>query len=269
MDLFDIVYLYVIIFSGLGVYYGSSAPQWSKRKYTIVLSILGTLILFRLALNYFPKTELIFKNVDLYGYFYFYWLMPGIALLLTIAYFHMPRSRRAIYLGLGLVPFVFFFMTIFNSYTFDYNSLTAEKTKEGYYIQSTGFTCGPATGATVLKIFGIDLSEKELAIKGKTTPMTGMNEFLLKKILNDAFDENGKKLKAVVKSYDEVSEMDKKYPAIVTIKLNIFTAHWIIQLSEVDQSIKIYDPLKGIDLYSKEKMKGISRSHCIVFEDLK
>lgn len=206
--------------------------------------------------------------MDLYGYFYFYWLMPAIALLLTIAFFHMPRSRRAIYLGFGLIPFVFFFMTIYNSYTFDYNTLTPEKTKEGYYIQSTGFTCGPATGATVLKIFGIDLNEKDLAMQGKTTPMTGMNEFLLKKILNDALVAKSKKLKAVVKSYDSVNENDKKYPIIVTIKFNFFTAHWIIQLSETDQSIKIFDPLKGIDHYSKEKMKLISRSHCIVFEEI-
>lgn len=267
MDLFDVVYLYVVIFSGLGVYYGSSAPKWSKRKYIIVLGILVVLILFRLVLINFPKTELIFKNVNLYGYFYFYWLMPAIALLLTIAFFHMPRSRRALYLGLGLIPFILFFMTIYQAYAFDYETLHEDKTKEGYFLQSTGFTCGPATGATVLKIFGIDCNEKELAFKGKTTPMTGMNEFLLKNILNEIFTEKKINIKAVVKSYDSITDIDKKYPIIVTINYNFFAAHWIIHLSEVENSVKIFDPLKGIDFYSKEKMKEISKSHCIVFED--
>ncbi|PCJ62845.1 MAG: hypothetical protein COA79_01595 [Planctomycetota bacterium] len=268
MDYFLIAYIYVVVFSAYGIYYGSSAKSWSKRKYTVVLSIVGALILFRLMLNYVPKTELIFKDINLYGYFSFYWLMPPMALLLTIAYHHMPVSRRSIYLGFGCLPFVIFLMTVYKSYTYDFKELKSSMPKRSYCMQSTGFTCGPATGATVLSIFDIDSSEMELAIKGKTTSLTGMNEFLLKNILNEKFKEKNKKLKAVVKSYDAITEEDKKNPIIVTIKLNFLTAHWIVQLSENKKRIKCFDPLKGIKFYTSRKINSIARSHCIVFEKI-
>lgn len=118
----------------------------------------------------------------------------------------------------------------------DYSGLQQVCTGE-VCLQSTPSTCGPTSAATLLKLFGKNASEEELAHECFT--YRGGTEIWY---VARAFRKRGLTADFVIQPPDKISP---PAPAIAGVLLPGGAGHFVAILSEDDRDITIGDPLKG------------------------
>jgi hypothetical protein len=134
-------------------------------------------------------------------------------------------------------------------------NLSGRVDSDGVHIQTTGYTCGPAAMATLLGAYGINDSERNIALRTRCNSYSGTRSVDLVNYING---EYGYKLKAEYRSVDDVDSLkDVEGFLIAEVRATAFTDHFVAVMEIEDNSVTIADPSVGrfrttTETFSKE-----------------
>ncbi len=229
-----------------GVYLGK------KDKQTAIKWAIGCILIIgiKVFLQYNLDFEIQFLNFTFYSYFRQWWALAPALIILGIAVFqikrHWLRIVAEVFSGILLLVFIhFLYCQLFSKY----DMMKGVQNKKMCCMQSTGYSCGAAASATLLGQYNIVTSEKEMAEKCGTS-ILGTDEFSAYRGLKNKL--NGKN-NITLKNGTWIDLNKKNLPAMVVIKLTPVLGHWIVVLSNENNSLQIADPLRGNYKMSKNE----------------
>lgn len=113
---------------------------------------------------------------------------------------------------------------------------------DGVCMQSTSFTCGAASAATVLRAHGVpDAVEHECAYYSHTLPFRGVTDLGAARALRQKAP--GRKVEIRPTKISELK--DRPLPCMAPIKYSFWFDHMVVVLAVDEKGIWIGDPLKG------------------------
>ncbi len=165
-------------------------------------------------------------------------LIAGVIQAWTIGKGALLRALMPGLLMLGLfVPYMKPVVTPLDPTTF-----TADF-REGVCLQSTPSTCGPASVASILRMFGVNETEETLAREAHTSASGTENWYLARALRRRGF--------AVRFVVVEQSVVQLPFPSVAGVLLPGDFGHFISVLDETDTTYVIGDPMVGRVYVSK------------------
>ncbi|MEZ0229743.1 MAG: hypothetical protein ACAI25_14040, partial [Planctomycetota bacterium] len=216
-------------------------PKNRKLRYALtVASLLG--ICIKAAFVNFPRLELVFGG-DLYVYFERDFAIPfGVAFFAFIAEL-VPdeRSRRAV----KLMPAVLvFYLVAMNVWVFSTPTCYTKSDgiwRKGVCLQSTGYTCGAASVATLLRAKGMQVSEHDAARASCTIPDRGVTNHGAAKALR--YFLPGARVAIRLVPLEEIEKAPQ--PCLLPLKFNFFFDHMTVLMRvEGPDRFLVGDPLQ-------------------------
>lgn len=134
--------------------------------------------------------------------------------------------------------------------------------RDGVCLQSTGYTCAPASAVTVLRKLGFPADEGAIAIAARTGPFSGTQDDLLIEGLKGLYAKA--ELAFVLKSFTNITEMRAYLPLMAAIKYDFWTDHMVAVLEVTDKEVILGDPMQGRRVMSHEEFAEIWRSVGVV-----
>ena len=113
-------------------------------------------------------------------------------------------------------------------------------------LQSTPSTCGAASTATILKLFGADVTESELAAEAHSYAGGTEAWYLARAARSRGFDVNFE--------FNPGFSPEDGLPAVVGVRLG-YIGHFIAILGQERDKFVIGDPLHGRELLSREELE--------------
>lgn len=237
------------LFSILGVFLGTlfsklRTPYWA----------IGFLIALSLVLVYalaFHVPVLLFIPP-------FSWLLMGIkkfatlgfvaTLVLTTPLSRVPqaRNRKMILVLMGMVVF-YFSIWPFLAAMMDRKELSRLKTKldkDGICLQSTAYTCGPASAVTALQKLGLPAEEGQIGILSCTSDREGTPADMLAAGLEKEYGTHG--LTVICRAFGSISELKQAGLTLAVIKYSLLEDHWVTVLDVTPSEVIVGDPLSGL-----------------------
>ena len=120
----------------------------------------------------------------------------------------------------------------------DWNSFS-DRWSDGVCLQSSESSCGPASAATLLKLAGKQVSERQIAQESFTSRRGTENWYLIR-----AMRRHGLLVEYAI---NKPGYMDFSFPSIVGVRLGgkTGTGHFVAVLGKAGNSFVIGDPLEG------------------------
>jgi hypothetical protein len=137
------------------------------------------------------------------------------------------------------------------------NQLAALPTRldgDGVCLQSTKYTCGPASAVTALRRLGLDAQEAELALLARTSRVTGTPADVLASVIQERYGRNG--IEARYREFRDLAELKDAGLTLVVVKIGLLTDHWLTVLEVNDHEVVVADPLSGIERLPHERFLG-------------
>jgi hypothetical protein len=115
-------------------------------------------------------------------------------------------------------------------------------------LQSSESSCGPASAATVLKFFGMTVSEKQIAQEAFTSRRGTENWYLIRAIRRHGLVANY--------ALHKVGDTDFSFPSIIGVRLGdeSGSGHFITVLGKEGGDFLIGDPLGGLHVFSEAQV---------------
>jgi predicted double-glycine peptidase len=195
----------------------------------------------------------------------FSWMTMGIkkfaafgffaTMLLTTPLSRVPQKRNRALISFLMVVIVFF-MAIwpFIAPMVDRKELSQLQTKidsNGVCLQSTDYTCGPASAVTALRKLGFPAEEGQIAILSCTSFQEGTPLDMLADGLNRQYAANG--LSVNCRVFHDISDLKQAGLTLAIIKYGLFVDHWVTVLGVTDSEVIVGDPLGGLDHLSYQQ----------------
>ena len=192
----------------------------------------------------------------------FSWIMLGIkkfaafgfiaTLVLTTPLSRVPQKRNRVMIA-TLMTFIVFFMAIwpFLAPLVDRGQLSRLRTHmdhDGICMQSTDYTCGPASAVTALRKLGLPAEEGQIAILSCTSFQEGTPLDMLADALNRQYSASG--LSVNCRVFNNVSDLKQMGMTLAVVKYGVFVDHWVTVLKVTDSEVIVGDPLGGLGRYS-------------------
>ena len=130
-------------------------------------------------------------------------------------------------------------------------SLFDKQTADGIILQSSPSSCVAASAANILKIYGMDTSEKELAALFGTTLMTGTTAAQL------VYGMRRIGFEAVMKYIENADISAIEAPAVLFVAYGSTENHAVALLKYSENDIEVADPLSGRKHLSQEQLGKI------------
>jgi predicted double-glycine peptidase len=124
---------------------------------------------------------------------------------------------------------------------------------EGFCLQTTKYTCGPASAVNALAQFGIKAQEGELAILSHSSPQMGTPEDLLARAIEKRYGSEG--IRCSYRYFKSIEQLKQNCPTIAVIKYSFFEDHYVTVLKVTDDKVVIADPIIGGLEYTYEEFK--------------
>lgn len=188
----------------------------------------------------------------------FSWLLIGIkkfaifgfitTMVLTTPLSRLPSRRNRIMISTLMVVIVFF-MSLWPILTpiIDRNKLahlTTQIDRNGICIQSTDYTCGPASAVTALHKLGLAADEGEIAILSCTSFQEGTPTDMLADGLQRKYSNAG--LIVECRAFKNIAELKQAGLTLAVIKYSFMVDHWVSVMEVKDSEVIIGDPLGGL-----------------------
>lgn len=126
--------------------------------------------------------------------------------------------------------------------------------KNGVCLQTTDFTCGPASAVTALRKLGLPADEGEIAILSCTSEMEGTPEDMLADGLKREYSSSG--LLVQCRVFRSVAELKQAGLTLAVVKYGFMVDHWVAVLGVTDSEVIVGDPLGGLDHLSYADFAG-------------
>lgn len=171
-----------------------------------------------------------------------------VAMILTVSLKKLPKRREQIALFILLFVIVMrasalpFLEPFFNHEHL--KSLPTTMDENGICLQGTPYTCGPAAAVTVLRRFGIDAKEGELAIAASSSSAEGTPADILSDAINRLYGSEGVVAEYCV--FKSVAELKKYGMVLAVVKFNFYEDHFVSVIGSDEQGVTIGDPLSGM-----------------------
>lgn len=192
------------------------------------------------------------------------WMMLGLrkysalgfvaAMVLTTPLSRLPRKRERFLVGLFMVVLVFVkSVWPFVAPLADRRQLARLHTRidvDGVCLQTTGYTCGPASAVTGLRKLGLPADEGRIAILSYTSSATGTEPDILAGVLQREYRKDG--LGAEYRAFKDISELRQAGPTLAVVKFGFLVDHFVTVLGVTDTEVIVGDPLNGLDRMSHE-----------------
>jgi predicted double-glycine peptidase len=123
--------------------------------------------------------------------------------------------------------------------------------KDGVCLQTTNYTCGPASAVTALAQFGIKSQEGELAVLAYSSPQMGTADDLLARAIEKRYGSEG--IKCTYRYFDSIEQLKQNCPTIAVIKYSFFVDHFVAVLEVTENKVIIADPIVGRLEYTYEQ----------------
>ena len=206
------------------------------------------------------------------------WMMLGLrkfmvfgfitTMVLTTPLSRLPQRRHRILICV-LMAVMVFFMSIwpFIAPMLDRRQLSQLQTKidrNGVCLQTTDYTCGPASAVTALRQLGLPAEEGEIAILSCTSFQEGTPTDMLADGLNRHYGADG--LSAQCRVFHRVSDLKPAGLTLAVIKYGFMMDHWVTVLQVTDSAVVIGDPLAGRTQLSYAEFAAIWRFEGIVLK---
>ncbi len=185
------------------------------------------------------------------GWFYSFRAIPGTEISacgigLLAGCFQKLRSNSHIIrrqMSVAFIPFITLLCVMFPylKQIFlrpDWNNFN-DRWSEGVCLQSSESSCGPASAATLLKLLGKPVSEKQIAQESFTSRRGTENWYLIRTL-----KRHGVEAKYVL---SDANNIDFTFPSIAGVRLGGKTGagHFIAVLNKTENGFVIGDPLSG------------------------
>ena len=203
----------------------------------------------------------------------FSWIMMGIkkvaafgfiaTLVLTTPLSRVPQKRNRVMIA-ALMAFIVFFMAIWPFFApmVDRGQLSRLGTHvdhDGICLQSTDYTCGPASAVTALRKLGLPAEEGQLAILSCTSNQEGTPLDMLAAALQKEYGKDGLVVKCRV--FKNIAELKDAGLTLAVIKYGFMVDHWVAVLEVTDSEVVVGDPLGGLARLSYDEFS--KRWRCI------
>ncbi len=175
-------------------------------------------------------------------------------MVLTTPLSRMPRRRDRIFVGLFMVVFVFvkslwpFFAPLADRQQLAH--LQTRMDEDGVCLQTTGYTCGPASAVTGLRKLGLLAEESKISILSYTSSKTGTEPDILAGALQTEYHKDG--LSAEYRVFKDISELRQAGLTLAVIKFGFLVDHFVTVLEVTDKEVIVGDPLNGLDRMTHE-----------------
>ncbi len=136
--------------------------------------------------------------------------------------------------------------------------------QDGICIQTTDYTCGPASAVTALYQLGINADEGEMAILAYTNPDTGTSDDLLSDAIEEKYGSEG--VTCTYRRFRSISELIGNCPAIVVTKYSFLIDHYVTVLDVTNDKVIIGNPSAGREALTYDEFKKKWRSVGIVLK---
>jgi predicted double-glycine peptidase len=160
----------------------------------------------------------------------------------------LPRKRERLIVGLFMVVLVFVkSVWPFLAPLADRQQLAHLQTRvgmDGVCLQTTGYTCGPASAVTGLRKLGLPAEEANIAILSYTSSTTGTEPDILAGALQREYLKDG--LRAEYRAFKDVSELRQAGLTLVVVKFGFLVDHFVTVLGVTDTEVIVGDPLNGL-----------------------
>jgi predicted double-glycine peptidase len=195
-----------------------------------------------------------------------YLLFATVAAVLVMALAMRVETRR---LRRLLVIFAAIFCLYFGVYTYASPLITPmllprdRAPSQDVVMQTSPYTCGPAAAATALKAMGIlDATELELTQLARTATNMGTDADALCDAINRRYGGRGV---TCTRAYTPtIDHLRGRLPAIVVLKLNALTDHYVAVLAVTDTYVRLGDPLRGVHDLTHEQFMQRWRKHTLL-----
>lgn len=174
------------------------------------------------------------------------------SMVLTTPLCRLPQKRIRILVSV-LIAVTVFVASVwpFLAPMFDRRELSRLETrmdKNGVCLQTTDFTCGPASAVTALRKLGLPADEGEIAILSCTSEMDGTPEDMLADGLEREYAASG--LLVQCRVFNSVAELKQAGLTLAVVKYGFMVDHWVTVLGVTDSEVIVGDPLGGLDRLS-------------------
>jgi predicted double-glycine peptidase len=115
---------------------------------------------------------------------------------------------------------------------------------DGICLQSTSYTCGPASAVTALRELGFKAEEGELAILAHTTSATGTPPDVLALVLQKHYKAEG--LVCEYRIFKNLDQLKESGLTLAVVKFDIMTDHYVTVLKVSDHEVIVGDPIIGV-----------------------
>jgi predicted double-glycine peptidase len=169
----------------------------------------------------------------------------------------LSRKREKILISIMLIIasvlfFVFPFMTP-ALVRHKLENLRTTFSDDGFCLQTTNYTCGPAAAVSALARFGIEAQEGEIAVLAYSSPQMGTADDLLGRAIEKRYGSEG--IRCSYRYFDSIEQLKHNCPTIAVIKYSFFVDHYVTVLKVTENKVIIADPIVGGAEYTYEQFK--------------
>ncbi len=254
--------LWALAGSGLGWWFSRRrSPYWMAGYFIPVVLIFIFIVAFYVPVVLFTPPV--------------FWMMMGLkkfavfgfiaTMVLTTPLSRLAKRRDRMMVAL-LMAAIVFYMAIwpFLAPAVDRKQLAHLQTNidsNGVCLQTTDYTCGPASAVTALRKLGLPADEGQIAILSCTSLQEGTPTDLLAEALQREYGKAGLKVKCRV--FKNISELKQAGLTLAVIKYGFMVDHWVTVLEVTDSEVVVGDPLNGLgripydDFSKKWRFMGI------------
>jgi hypothetical protein len=220
------------------------SPHWTIGYFVPVVIVFAYALAFRVpTLLFLPPFTWLLLGIKKFAIFGFV-----TTLLLTTPLSRVPQKRKRVMISV-LMAVIVFFMGVwpFVAPLVDRKQLSHLQTnvdRNGVCLQSTDYTCGPASAVTALRKLGLPADEGEIAILSCTSFQEGTPIDMLADGLNRKYAANG--LTVECRSFHTVAELKRAGVTLAVIKFGFLVDHWVTVMETTDSEVVVGDPLGGL-----------------------
>ena len=180
------------------------------------------------------------------------------AMVLTTPLSRLPKSRDRILVVVLMTANVFFLsLWPFFASMFDRDQLARLETnigRDGVCLQTTDYTCGPASAVTALRKLGLPAEEGRISILSCTSFQEGTPPDMLADALQNEYGKDG--LLVTFRVFKNIPELKQAGLTLAVIKYGFMVDHWVTVLEVTGSEVVVGDPLGGIRHLSYAEFAG-------------
>ncbi|MDR3460577.1 MAG: cysteine peptidase family C39 domain-containing protein [Verrucomicrobiae bacterium] len=232
---------------------GAALGWWFSRRrspYWVIGYFIPVVLIFVFVVAFYVPALLFTPPVS--------WLMMGLkkfavlgfvtTMVLTTPLSRLPKRRARVMVS-ALMAAMVFYLAIwpFLAPAVDRQQLTRLRTSmdaNGICLQTTDYTCGPASAVTALRKLGLPAEEGQIAILSCTSFQEGTPPDLLADALQKEYGKNGLTVKC--RAFKNIPELKQAGLTLAVIKYGFMVDHWVTVLEVTDAEVVVGDPLGGL-----------------------